>query len=81
MDTKLTLSLDKEIIEKAKDFARSKNTSLSALVENYLQRLTEKHAYEATITPLVKGMSGVIYLPEDFDRKKAYADHLINKYK
>ena len=36
MSTKLTLSLDKEIIEKAKEYAREHKVSLSYLVENYL---------------------------------------------
>ncbi|MGL6267871.1 MAG: DUF6364 family protein, partial [Chitinophagaceae bacterium] len=36
MDTKLTLSIDKQIIEAAKKYARNTNTSLSNLIENYL---------------------------------------------
>ena len=39
MATKLTLSLDKEIIERAKVYAREHNVSLSYLVENYLLRM------------------------------------------
>ena len=36
MDTKLTLKLDQEIIEKAKQYASEKKLSLSRLIENYL---------------------------------------------
>jgi hypothetical protein len=80
MDTKLTLKLDENIIEKAKMFAKTKNTSLSKIIENYLQKITLDQ--EATkITPVVKSLSGVIDLPKDFDHKKGYTDFLIEKYK
>ena len=36
MDTKLTLKLNQEIIEKAKNYAAEKKLSLSRLIENYL---------------------------------------------
>ncbi|MFN5032770.1 MAG: DUF6364 family protein, partial [Flavobacteriia bacterium] len=42
MDTKLTLKLDKEIINRAKDYAESKKISLSKLIESYLQLLTNE---------------------------------------
>jgi hypothetical protein len=40
METKLTLSLDKEIIEQAKKYAKQQKTSLSKIVENYFYYLT-----------------------------------------
>ena len=43
MDTKLTLTLDKEVIERAKVFAKSKNRSLSDLVENYFKALIDEN--------------------------------------
>ena len=42
MDTKLTLKLDQEVIEKAKRFAQGQQTSLSQLIENYLLNLTRE---------------------------------------
>ena len=42
MDTKLTLKLEQDIIEKAKDYAKLRKTSLSKLIENYLQRITNE---------------------------------------
>ncbi len=38
--SKLTLSVDEAIIERAKGFARRRETSISALVERYLEALT-----------------------------------------
>ena len=42
MDTKLTLKLNQEIIEKAKIYASEKKLSLSRLIENYLNSLTSE---------------------------------------
>lgn len=81
MDTKLTLKLNEDIIEKAKEYAKSKKTSLSDLIENYLHKLTNDKKSKNTITPLVKSLSGVISLPKDYDDKKDYTEFLTNKYK
>ena len=82
MDTKLTLSLDKEIIEAAKVYARKRNTSLSNLIENYLVSVTTKSKFTLDdISPLVKSLSGVLKLDKKSDRKKQYVDYLANKYK
>ncbi|WP_298954879.1 DUF6364 family protein [uncultured Nonlabens sp.] len=81
MDKKLTLSLDKSIIESAKDYAKSNNISLSKLIESYLTTLTKRKRNSTEITPLVESLSGVINLDEDFDIKDAYTDYLIEKYK
>ena len=81
MDKKLTLSLDKTIIESAKNYAKSNNISLSKLIESYLSSLTKRKRNSKEITPLVESLSGVINLDEDFDVKDAYTDYLIEKYK
>ena len=81
MDKKLTLSLDGTIIESAKTYAKSNNTSLSKLIESYLMMLTKRKKNATDITPLVESLSGVITLDKDFDVKDSYADYLIEKYK
>lgn len=81
MDKKLTLSLDKAIIESAKRYAKSNNISLSKLIESYLTTLTKRKRNTVEITPLVESLSGVISLNKDFDVKDAYTDYLIEKYK
>lgn len=81
MDTKLTLKLNEDIIEKAKEYAKAKKISLSDLIENYLQKLTDDKKSNKTITPLVKSLSGVINLPKEYNDKKDYTDYLTNKYK
>lgn len=81
MDTKLTLVADKEIIEKAKQYAKSQKISLSRLIESYLSSLVTKRSEEIEISPLVKSLSGVISLENDFDAKEKYTDFLLEKYK
>jgi len=79
MDSKLTLKLNGEIIERAKEYAKRKNTSLSKLIETYLGVLIEPKE-KSSITPLVKSLSGVVNLPEHYDSKKEYRKHITGKY-
>ena len=43
MNTKLTLTIEKEVIQIAKAYAKEKGQSLSELVENYLKLSTRSH--------------------------------------
>ena len=82
MDTKLTLKLDQEIIEKAKHYASEKKLSLSRIIENYLNSLTsDKINNDIQISPFVKSLSSGIKIPADYDYKKDRADYLEQKYK
>jgi len=81
MNKKLTLSLDKDVIERAKIYAKKNNISLSKLIENYLQAISENSTKNIEITPLVKSLSGVIVLPNDVNIRDEYTNHLIKKYK
>jgi dsDNA-specific endonuclease/ATPase MutS2 len=81
MDTKLTLKLEENIIEKAKNYAKERRTSLSKLIENYLQVITTETERKEKITPLVKSLSGIVKLPKEYDHKKDYSDYLTDKYK
>ena len=81
MDTKLTLNVDKSVIEQAKEYAKSHKISLSRLIESYLSSLVMENEKKNEITPLVKSLSGVIKLDKDFNYKDSYTDYLIEKYK
>ncbi len=70
MNTKLTLVIEQEIIQKAKEYAKDKNRSLSNIIENYLKSLTKENKTEKIqISPIVKSLSGSFKLPKDFDYK------------
>ena len=81
MNVKLTLNLNKDIIERAKSYARDKNQSLSALVQNYFAFLGEKkQGQDVEITATVRELSGIIRLDADFDLKEEYGKHIVEKY-
>ena len=80
MDTKLTIKLNNDVINRAKKYARDRKTSLSRMIESYLDSVTGKEDEDVEITPLVKSLSGVIRLPEDYDYRNDRTDHLIRKY-
>jgi hypothetical protein len=63
MEARLTLSIDKKIIEQAKKYARKRNTSISKLIENYLTKVTVSEKEEITISPLVKSLSSISHSP------------------
>jgi Family of unknown function (DUF6364) len=41
MLTKLTLTIEKEVVEKAKEYAQQKNKSVSRIVEEYLKNISQ----------------------------------------
>ena len=86
MDTKLTLKLDKVVIEKAKQYAQSQQRSLSRIIESYLQSITIDKDSDITkpdieISPFIKSISTGIHIPADLDYKSAYSNYLTEKYK
>ena len=77
--TKLTLSADKELIEKAKKLARRQNTSVSALFSRYLSAITQFVEPPET-GPLTSEATGLIKLPSRQRAKTLLADSLLEKY-
>jgi len=83
MSTKLTLTIEDSIIDKAKQYARFNGYSLSGLIENYLKIVTtesDKKISDIEITPIVKSLMGSFKAPKDFDYKKELSKGLSNKY-
>lgn len=79
MNTKLTLNLNKSVIEQAKSYAKNNHVSLSKLIENYLDSLNRNNHSSDEISPLVASLTGVI--PNDsVNEKKEYTDYLTKKY-
>lgn len=78
MNTKLTLTLEKEVIEVAKEYAREKGQSLSELVENYFKLITldRRKIKEKELSPNVKKLRGIIKAEENLDYKKILTEEL-----
>jgi len=82
MNTKLTLTIEKDIIEEAKIYARDKGQSLSDIVENYFKLLTKdnREIKPTQLSPRVRRLRGIISVEEDFDYKKLLVEELSKKY-
>jgi len=81
MNTKLTLTIEQSIIEKAKKYASDNGRSLSDIIENYLKVITkEEEKSEKELTPIVKALKGSFKAPKNFDYKKEISKRLADKY-
>ena len=82
MTTKLTLSIQDDVIKTAKKYAAVNGSSLSGIVENYLKTLQVKEQKKPiALSPKVKKLKGIISLPDDFDYKKLLAEEITKKYR
>lgn len=79
MTTKLTLTVEKSIIERAKIYAKNTGRSLSELIESYLETITEDSGNQK-ISPKLKKIIGVVTLPKDFDEEKELRSYLEKKH-
>ncbi len=81
MSTKLTLTIEKSVIEKAKKYAQEKERSLSDLIENYLKALTKDEVdNDVELTPIVKSLKGSFKTPKNIDYKRDLANRLTEKH-
>jgi len=81
MNTKLTLTIEKGVIEKAKRYAKKEGRSLSDIIENYLKVITdEPNDPDLELTPIVKSLKGAFRSNEKFDYKEELTEVLSSKY-
>ena len=79
MTTKLTLTVEKSVIERAKSYAKNTGRSLSEIIENYLTTIT-KESTNDELSPKLKKLVGAVNLPEDFDEKAELRSALEKKH-
>jgi hypothetical protein len=80
MTTKLTLSVEKRVVQKAKRFAQTQKKSLSEIVTNYLDYISSQAIDASEIDPEVLQASGEIPPDRIPDVKKAKFRYLKEKY-
>jgi len=80
MNTKLTLTIEQSIIEKAKTYAKGKGRSLSDIIENYLKAITKEQNVIEDVSPVINSLRGSFKAPETFDYKKELSKGLSEKY-
>ncbi len=77
MQTKLTLRLEDSLIQSAKNYAKQQDKSLSQVVGDYFQILTEQ-TERPEISPVTKSLVGI--LESSNVDVKGYKKHLEGKY-
>jgi hypothetical protein len=83
MNAKLTLTIDKDVIEQAKRYAKSENRSLSNLIESFLRQVSQKrneNVHDEKLHPTILALKGSVKVPEDFDYKTELEKALKEKY-
>ena len=82
MNTKLTLTIEKEVIEIAKEYAKEKGQSLSEMVENYFKFVTvgRKRMKKKQLSPRVKKLRGIIKVEDNVYYKQILTEELSKKY-
>ena len=81
MNTKLTLTIEQSLIDKAKQYAKGKGRSLSDIVENYLKVIIkEEDTVVVDSTPIATKLRGSFKAPKDFDYKQELSKGLSDKY-
>ncbi len=75
MLTKLTLTIDSDVVKSAKEYARSKHRSVSKLVEDYLKTVSDteklKNPDLLPKAPLTDGIAGMFkndYQGQEYDQ-------------
>jgi len=80
MTSKLTLALDKTVVEKAKKYAGERNLSLSKLVEYFFSSLTtDTKGKNVTTSPITATLVGMVK-SKNINEKEVLADALVEKY-
>jgi hypothetical protein len=85
MYTKLTLSIDQNVIKNAKKYAKNQKRSVSKLVEEYLSSISlsvDKKVEYNTLGPITKELVGIIKMNKNTNTgyKEILTDALMEKY-
>ena len=86
MQTKLTLSIDKDLVEQAKKLAYKKGTSLSKLFQKLLIGEIKAETTSDNGEPLpelsekLKRLYGSMELPKGLNEKEAREEYLLKKH-
>ena len=85
--TKLTLVVDPRVVRRAKSYASSHDTSVSALIEAYLKQLTESDRDTISVDPqswppLTRKLFGSLRgeRPQEVDYDRLKTEYLTEKY-
>ena len=81
--TRLALSMDDSVVERARRLAERRNTSISKLFVSFVCMMEQQKDSDVhELPPLTKRALGLakVNVPDDWDYKDLLADELIGKY-
>ena len=81
--TRLALSMDDSVVERARRLAERRNTSISKLFVSFVCMMEQQKDSDVhELPPLTKRALGLakVDVPDDWDYKDLLADELIEKY-
>ena len=82
MITKLTLTIEDSVINRAKQYAKQSGRSLSDLIESYLDNLTKKESLkEKEMNDDLKKLFGVTKIPNTLNHKTEMRKIMYKKHK
>ena len=79
--TKLTLSVEPEIVREAKRSAAQQNTSLSALFGRLLRAMSKPHSADLDTSPVTRRATGLVKLPHDVEDADLLGQALVEKHR
>lgn len=81
MNTKLTLTIEKEIIEIAKKYAKDKGQNLSEIVENYFKLITvnRREIKPEKLSPRIRRLRGIIKTNKQLNHKQIISEELSDR--
>lgn len=80
MTTKLTLSINAGVVEKAKSFLQTGSQSLSGLVEDYFTLLIKTKQQKKIEMPITRELTGIVKSVNKVGEQDIY-EYLQEKYK
>jgi len=80
MTTKLTLTVEKSVIEKAKSYAKQTGRSLSEIIEKYLESITSGEKNDENLSPKLSKLVGAVKLPENFNEEDELRTYFEKKH-
>lgn len=78
--TKLTLSMDEEVVAQAKRLAKENGRSVSAMVTQYVRAMAERNTKPIRGGHIARQALGLIHLPRDRSDRDILVDALMEKY-
>ena len=81
--TKLTLSMEPEVVNRAKQYAKKRQISLSKLIQDFLDEVSKtKPEVEGNIPADILSLTGILKdkFPNDVDMKDVRYEYLKEKY-